>query len=189
MCNGEEEGKKRKREEVRRQREHSSKLCNLQRPFLPIVLFTTPMTCKPSSSLTIPLTLSKYLSYPKPKTLRMSFLQTQPNTQIESTRTVTPQLSTHSNHTHPSRCRSNYPSGKALPHQNTPAFAIASQPHPTLSRYRAKQTSQVFLMVGEGYESQCYHRDFFMKSYLVPYPTHLTSEANHCSISLYISKV
>lgn len=129
MCKGEEEGKKRKREEVRRQREHSSKLCNLQSPFLPIVLLTTPMQTQfqPNHS-----THTFKISFlPQHLKLCTSFLQTQPNTQIESTRSVTPQLSTHSNPTHPSRCRSNYPSGKALPRQDMPAFAIASQPHPT----------------------------------------------------------
>lgn len=55
------EGKKqkRKREEVgRRQREHSSELCNLQRPFLPTFLLIAPMQTQ-CSSLTIPSTLSK----------------------------------------------------------------------------------------------------------------------------------
>lgn len=48
---------------VRRLREHSGKFYSLQRQFFPIFLLTIPPQTQ-GSRLTVPLTLSKCLSYP-----------------------------------------------------------------------------------------------------------------------------
>lgn len=67
----EKEGRSGEEEEL------SSELCNLQRPFLPTFLLTTPMQAQ-CSNLTFH-SLSKCLSYPNTQTLHAPFLQIQPH--------------------------------------------------------------------------------------------------------------
>lgn len=110
------EKQKRKKEDAgRRQREHSSKFYSLQRPFLLIFLLTIPMQTQ-CSSLTLTLTLSKMPFPPQfPKLCTCHFFKPNQIHSLSQPGLWRLCLSTHPNHSHPSRCSSNDLTGKACP--------------------------------------------------------------------------